>query len=249
MAPDRGRPAPWIVVTLGIAVVVVAYLIGSDLGGPAPTPSSEPTTSVTAAPSQRPPSSSASSSASSSSPTPSADASSPAPSSPTPSPSEPAVDLTGDAALTDPVGDVTGEAGDAEPDGPSAADVATVALSGDGRDLAVEMTLAGDVPTGGESVLWSVELWADNARAYTVSFQQVGTRLFAAVFDWSDESQQELENDAAQLDGRTLSALVPADLVPDLTGDVSWWASTQRDGGYEDRIPDAGADARASFPG
>jgi hypothetical protein len=110
------------------------------------------------------------------------------------------------------------------------------------------MTLAGDIPPEGESVLWSVELWSGGERAATASVQQVGTRLFSAVYDWSADAQESLATDAAALEDRLLTLRVPAGALAELDGAVTWWALTQRDGGYEDRLPDGGADARVPFP-
>lgn len=154
----------------------------------------------------------------------------------------------GTAAAQDAAGDVTDSAGVPAPGEPSAADLTAARLEGGGEVLTVEYSFSGGVPSEVESLVWSLQLLDDDGPVRLVTVEQAGGRLFTGVFDPATAEQVTLD-EAAVLDGDRLRVRVPVDLLGDPGGALRWWVLTQRDGGYEDRLPDGGADAALPFPG
>lgn len=251
-----GDPVPRsravIAVVVAIVVVVGAYFLGAASENPAPPPSTAPTAAPTGAPATAADAGEPDGPATDSPltddpttdvPTPDAEATA------DPTSPEPAVSpFTGTAATTDPADDVTDEAGVPAPGEPTAADVVEARVEGDGTSLTFTYSLNGEVPPDGESLVWSIEFAVDGEQVALVTVEQAGTRLFTGVFDPATGEQRIVE-DAATLTPGQLVVTVPRSALPEVDGPVEWFLLTQRDGGYEDRIPDAGAAGRLPFPG
>lgn len=149
------------------------------------------------------------------------------------------------ATVTDAAGDVLDAAGAPAPGEPSAADLRSATLQRGADVLTLEVRLGGGLPPGGESLVWSLELGHAGTPLYSVTVQQVGSRLFAGVFDWTTEQQTPLPT-SPTLAAERLWVEVPAAAVPRLLASFRWSLLSQRDGGYEDRAPDGGD--QAAFP-
>lgn len=161
---------------------------------------------------------------------------------PTPSPREPPADappLIGSAQVDDVTGDLVDSAG-LPPSVPQpAADLTGVGLTGDGDEVAVEFSLAGQVPASAGSLVWSLDLWLGGTLAYTVTVQQVGTRVVGGVLDWGSGVQVR-PPEPPVVDGATVSVTVPGALLGQVDGPFRWQAVGQADGGYEDYVPEDG---------
>lgn len=144
------------------------------------------------------------------------------------------------APTTDPVGDVTDPAGQAPPDPVPAADLRAVTVDRTDGHLLIGWVLAGPPPPAvSGSLLWTLETQMASGRAYQISVQQVGARLFTGVFDWRTGRQQPLTSGPQVAEDRLLLR-VPLTAVPDLSGPFRWFALTQLDGAFEDRVPATG---------
>lgn len=235
-----------VAVVVAVLVIVAAYLLGAASEDPGPPPPPPPTPTATGVE----PTSGATDVAG---PTPDRSTSEetaapPAPATPTgtPGPSPTPQALTGTASTTDPAGDVTDDAGVAAPGEPTAADVLAAQVEGDEQTLTFTYTLNGEVPPDGESLVWSTEFAVDGAQVALVTVEQVGARLFTGVFD-PTTGEQEVLDGAASLTPGQLVVTVPQTALPPVEGPVEWFVLTQRDGGYEDRVPDEGAAGRLPF--
>jgi hypothetical protein len=154
--------------------------------------------------------------------------------------------LTGTAVLDDPEGDVADSAGEPAGEGTGPVDLRRVELDGDGASLAVTWTVAEPVPSATSgSLLWSVDLWAGEDLAASITVQQIGARRVAGVLDWSTGEQIVLP-EAIAIDGTRVHLDVPLEALPAIDGPVTWTALGQADGGLEDVAPQEG---RADFPG
>lgn len=238
-----------IAVVVAVLVVVAAYFLGaaSEDPVPPPTPSPVPATddATAGATTGELPETAAASPAAPGEPPPSRGSEPPA-AEPAATPVVPP--FTGEASTTDPAGDVTDEAGVTAPGEPTAADIVAARVVGDGTELTLTYTLNGQVPVDGESVVWSTEFAVDGGPVALVTVEQAAGSLFTGVFDPTTDEQEVIE-DAATLTADQLTVTVPRDALPDVEGPVEWWVLTQRDGGYEDRVPDEGSAGRLPFPG
>lgn len=157
---------------------------------------------------------------------------------PTASPAEPPGDagrLEGTAEASDPTGDLHDSAGQPPPQPEPASDLTGVRLGGDGSDLVVSWSAAGDVPASADSLVWSLDLWSDGTQRYTVTVQQIGARRVAGVLDWSSGEQR--DPGAPEVEGASVTVRVPGALLADIEGPFQWQALGQQDGGYEDYVP------------
>jgi hypothetical protein len=147
--------------------------------------------------------------------------------------------LSGSASVTDPSGDLVDAAGERPADALPAADVVAVELVGDGEQLEVTWLLAGDVPAGADSLLWSLDLWSGDDLAASVTVQMLGPRVVAGALDWSTNEQISLP-DGPRLEGSSVALTVPLGAIGSLEAPITWEALGQQDGGWEDRVPDEG---------
>lgn len=239
---------------LVILLAVAAWRIAGSGSGSAPAPVTAATGAATASPSApagedtaQPPAPTASprARASARTSTPRPEGSAAAPATPTevgPPTASPAAGptggppLAGSARRDDPAGDLSDSAGAPPPDPEASADLTAVELSGDGEQLLVTFTLAGDVPPQVGSLVWSLDLWVGQDLTHTVTVQQIGGRVVAGVLDWRS-GEQVTPPDPPALSGRTVSLRVPGDLLTGIAGPFRWQAVAQVDGGYEDYVP------------
>lgn len=146
--------------------------------------------------------------------------------------------------IRDPEGDLL-DAGGAPRQPPfPAADLVGVTLEGDGAALTITFALAGPPPQPADTLLWSVDLWVQGARAATIGVQQQGSRHVAGVLDWETLAQH-TPPDPVEVDGAAVRVRVPLELLPMIRDRFAWEALAQVEGAYEDRAPD---DGRAAFP-
>lgn len=155
----------------------------------------------------------------------------------------------GTARVEDAAGDVLDDLG--EPVATeAAADLAAVELRGDGDLLEIRWEPAGPPPQRHDTLLWSVDLWVDGERRYTVTVQLTDTGAVAGVLDW--RSQEQVAPPRPAVLAPTMVALeVPAALISDLPATFEWSAIAQIEMAYEDLVPDAPAEGpvtRAPFP-
>lgn len=109
--------------------------------------------------------------------------------------------------------------------------------------LDVTWDLAGDVPSSARSLLWSVDLYAGETLARTVTVQLVGARLFAGVFDWEQQAQTVLED--PRVAGASVAITVPNAALGGFAPPFQWEGLTQLDGAFEARLPAGG---RGTYP-
>ena len=147
--------------------------------------------------------------------------------------------LGGSSSVEDPPGDVRDAAGEVPPDVIDAAYLLGVDLASDGEVLEITWRLAGDVPEGADSLLWSVDLWSGGDLAATVTVQMVGPRVVAGALDWSSGEQLALP-EQPRVEAASVALTVPLGALPALEPPLLWEALGQQDGGWEDRAPDEG---------
>jgi hypothetical protein len=149
---------------------------------------------------------------------------------------------SGEAEITDPAGDLADPDGNPPPSPEPAADITAVSLASDGDTLTARMELAGPVGDDLYTVTWSLHLFDDGDRTYTVTVQPFGREFFTGVLDWDTGEQTPLPEDPV-VDGDVVGFDVPADLLPRVDGPFTWAASTQHDETFEDHAPDLRAQA------
>jgi hypothetical protein len=154
---------------------------------------------------------------------------------------------SGEAELTDPAGDLADPDGNPPPSPEPAADITAVSLSSDGSTLTATMELAGPVGDDLYTVTWSLHLFDDSDRTYTVTVQPFGSEFFTGVLDWDTGEQTPLPEDPVVESG-VLRFEVPAALLPRVDGPFTWAASTQHDETYEDHAPDLRAQSPQPVP-
>jgi hypothetical protein len=154
---------------------------------------------------------------------------------------------SGEAELTDPAGDLADPDGNPPPDPEPAADITAVALASDGGTLTARMQMAGPIGTDLYTVTWSLHLFDNAGRTYTVTVQPFGSEFFTGVLDWDSGEQTELPGDP-EVDGDAIEFEVPAQLLPRVDGPFTWAASTQHDETYEDHAPDLRAQSPQPVP-
>lgn len=134
-----------------------------------------------------------------------------------------------DGVVTDPRGDVVDPSGGAPEDPVPAADLVAVDVTVTDGEVTVRFELAGPPPAEVGSLLWSVRTERNGEPVLTISAQQVGPEVFAAVYDWRSQQQRQAP---VRVDGRTVTVTVPRDGLDGLG--TAWSALVQLDGAFED---------------
>jgi len=147
-----------------------------------------------------------------------------------PATSEPSAEvLVGSAVVEDDTDDITDLLGN-EPDDPlPGIDIVRVELVGDGSAMTVTIETAGDIQAAiaeDEEVSFDVHIWQDDSPAYAMSFHgDFEGEWEATVTDFSEMMEETTVDTAVSLNGNTLSATFPGDLMPEIESSFEWYSS------------------------
>ncbi len=140
--------------------------------------------------------------------------------------------------------DTTGDASGAPPNG----DLVSVRLRLTDDALMVTYEMAGDVPSGGET-LWSVSASPDPDTSLQLGYKVVGAEQFVFVFDSAAARQENLKPDLAEASGRTVTVSYPAEDVDQLGDEFEYHATMSLNGQDVDQCPgESPLDPGARFP-
>jgi hypothetical protein len=137
--------------------------------------------------------------------------------------------LLGMAVVEDETDDITDLLGN-EPDDPlPGIDIVRVELVGDGSSLTVTIETAGDIQSAigdDEEVSFDVHIWQDDMPAYAMSFHGDSEGEWeATVTDFSEMMDETTVDTEISLNGNTLSATFPGDMMPDVEPSFEWYSS------------------------
>ena len=91
----------------------------------------------------------------------------------------------------------------------------------------------------GKSALWQVSVWnKEKTQGYKLGIKLVDSKWFVFVFDSTSLKQINLTD--PEIDGNKLIAKFPMSNLPKITNSFTWFADSEFDGKWSDRIPNSG---------